>query len=193
MKRPLILAVAILSFVFVNSASAGVITAVFFGPDSDFEIDLQVTNDPSSTSDIVSLVLDGGTATAFPVLWDDAGSAIDPAGATSGISGENSQKLTINFADSPDGFNPTDFFQLIGMDPDGDPGPAGVTVGQLIGVTLTATFRDHSVFVGRFVDDPSEAGGLTLEGAQVPEPVSLSLLGAGMAAFALRRRNRSSN
>jgi len=168
------------------------------GPDSSFSINFTFLNDASSTEDITSIVLDGSTGTAFPILWDSLGTAVGPAGATVAFAGEDTQVGTITFGDAPDGFNPGESFALNGVDPDGDPGPVSVTIGQLAGVQVTFNFRDGSSLLTEFVDDPADRAGLVLApvgSAPIPEPGAALVFGAGALLMAgqLKRRSRRSS
>jgi hypothetical protein len=132
------------------------------GPDNSFAIDFTFSNDAGSTSDVTSILLDGSTGSFFPILWDAPGFPVAPPGATVGFAGVDTQMLTINFADSPDGFNPGESFSLNFVDPDGDPGPDSVAIGDLAGVEVTFSFEDGSEWRGVFVDDPAPGAGLIL-------------------------------
>jgi hypothetical protein len=159
------------------------------GPDSSFGINLTFLDGAESDSDIVSIDLDGSTALAFPILWDSAGSVSGPAGATVSIFGIDTQVLTIDFADAPDGFNPGESFSLNGMDPDGDPGPLGVTIGEMIGVQAIFSFRNGDSAAYVFVDDPQDGAGLKL--AAVPIPAAVWLFGSALAGLGWLRRKQT--
>jgi hypothetical protein len=170
------------------------------GPDNSFSINFTFSNDAGSTSDVTSILLDGSTGSSFPILWDDPGTPGGPPGATVGFAGVDTQLLTISFFDSPDGFNPGESFSLNNVDPDGDPGPASVTIGELEGVEVTFSFEDGSELRGVFVDDPAPGAGLILalldeDGDGVPDgqdacpetviPESVPTQGLGVNRFAL--------
>lgn len=185
------LVAAILALGAGQSSAALVLDGIFPGPGGNFSIDMTLTNAATSTTDLVSFSLDGSTAYAFPILWDDAGTPVDPPGATSTIVGVDTQVLGVSFADSPNGFNPGEAFSLLLMDPDGDPGPAGVSIGEMAGITLTALGRDGSIFTGVFVLDAQE--NLVLRQSVVPEPASVltALVGALIPAGLAWRRGKS--
>lgn len=164
------------------------VNAYFDGPIDSFSINLTIENLATSTVDIVSVLLDGSTANAFPILWDSPGFVINPPGATASFAGVDTQMLTINIADTPDGLNPGEALGLVGMDPDGDPGPAGVSVGELAGVRMVFTFRGGGTLEGFFVRDTSPRGGVRFE--PVPEPGALALTGLGLASLAGYRWTR---
>lgn len=194
--------VAALAFAGGEAKAVGLGGGFTSGPDSSFfPIDLTFTNDIASTLDIVSILIDGSTADAFPILWDSPGSTTNPAGATSTFSGIDTQFLQIDFLDSPDGFNPGETFTLSEVDPDADPGPIGVSIADLTGVTVTYTFEDLSTWIGEFVDDPAPNAGLVLQqiggdpGSSVPEPAStVGLLAVGALGISvLRKRKQEEN
>ena len=142
--------------------ATGVAGGSTVGDDDSTFIGMNLFNDAASTADVVTIAIDGSTNDAFPILWDSAGHGFDPPGATSVISGVDTQLLTIDFLDAPDGFNPGETFTLQGMDPDGDPGPTGVLTIEMVGVRVTFLFEDGSSWVGEFVDDPAPGAGLVL-------------------------------
>lgn len=154
------------------------------GPDSDFSINLTFSNLSTAGEIITSLFLDGSTATAYPVLWDSIGTL---SGQTATVSGLDTQLVDFSFTSS---WDPTESFSLSGMDPDGDPGPVGLTIGELAGVTVGATFSTGATARYRFVDDPAEGAGLRLAAVSVAEPGALALLGIGLAGFAAARRGK---
>ena len=96
------------------------------GPDSSFfPINMTFTNNSTSGESITNVVMDGSTATAFPILWDFVGIVtVDPGIVTGGISGEDTQVLTF-FGIT--GWTPGLSYFLEFVDPDGDPGPEGVS------------------------------------------------------------------
>ena len=157
---------------FANGTGSGVLP----GPDRSFAIDMDLTNDAASTSDVVSIILDGSTNDAFPILWCTIGSVFSPPGATTTAGGVGTQTVTFNFMDAPDGFNPGETLSLVGIDPDGDPGPVGVSIGEMIGVEVTFVYEDGCVYRGVFVDDPRPGAGLVL--ARVP--IGKSYCGPGV-------------
>jgi hypothetical protein len=158
------------------------------GPDDSFDIDLFLVNEPLSTSSVTSININGSTATAFPLVWDELFDVTPPPGASVLIAGEDTQLLSFNFTSNPDGFNPGETFSF-GVDPDTVDDPsAGIIISDLIGVEVTFNFEDLSKFVGVFVNDPIPGAGLVLQevaqqpspGKSVPEPTSI----LGLTAFA---------
>ena len=165
------------------------------GPDWSETIDVTFVND--SDQDIVMLTMDGSTATAYPLVWSDPGTVTAPPGSLPLAHGLGTSLLTVGFLTTPDGWNPGETFSLLGLDVDGDPGPATHRVSDLVGVEVAFTFRDSSTYTGYFVDDPN--GGLLLTGGggssttrptPAPEPTSPVLFGCGLLAVASRLRSR---
>jgi hypothetical protein len=157
----------------IQAANVG--TGFTSGPDDSFSINMTLGNSAGSTSDIINISINGSTATAFPILWDAAGTLTNTTGSTATISGENTQVLNIAFTA---GFGAGESISLSGMDPDGVPSPASVTIGQMAGVTVTFTFADRSIWQGVFVDDPAVGAGLKL--AAVPEPSTWLMMATGL-------------
>jgi len=172
--------------------AAPVVSGNTSGPDGSFSINMFFANDATSTVDITSMSINGGTALAFPMLWDEVGTPGGTATLGGAILGEDTQVLAISFS----AFAPGATFQLTGMDPDGDPSPPhplSVTIGELTGVTVTFGFSDGSSAAYRFVDDPAPEAGLVLApaGDAVPAPATLALLGAGLLGLTAMRRQRA--
>jgi hypothetical protein len=158
------------------------------GPDDSVDIDFFFENSSLSTSDVTSLSIDGSTADAYTVIWDDYWGLIAPAGATVNVTGLDTSLLTLTFIDNPDGFNPGESMK-IELDPDkiGDPS-FGAIISDMIGVEVLFDFRDGSSWLGTFVDDPDPGAGLIL----VPEPVTVVLLGIGCLALRIKSKRISS-
>jgi hypothetical protein len=176
-----------------TTLAAGTGAGAIAGPDDGFGLDITLTNGITSTSNVSSILINGGTAVEFPVVWDDAGMPNGPAGANVSISGVDTRLLTLNFEDNPDGFNPGESVTLAYMDADGDPLPIGVLVSELVGVQATFRFADGSAWYGIFMDDPAPGAGLMLiplDGA-VPVPGALLLGVTGVSLAGWLRRHRT--
>ena len=173
----------------VSAQAASVISGSLAGPDTSFAIDMSFLNDLSSTLNITSLIIDGGTATPVPLVWDSV-SYNSPAGATVSMTGVDTSVLTFLFGG--DGWNPGESFSLYGVDPDAVDNPAyGATVLSLLGTKVTFGFSDSSSKVYSFVDDPADGAGLKLNVASaVPEPAAWAMMiaGFGMIGAMIRRR-----
>ncbi len=172
-----------------SAQAASVISGSVAGPDDGFSISMSFLNDLSSTLNITSLTIDGGTATPVPLVWDSA-SYTGPAGATVGLSGVDTSVLTFIFGG--DGWNPGESFSVFGVDPDAVDDPAyGATVLSLVGTKVTFGFSDSSSKVYSFVDDAADGAGLKLSlSSAVPEPATWAMMiaGFGMIGAMVRRR-----
>ena len=173
----------------VSAQAASVISGAVAGPDSEFSISMSFLNDLSSTLNITTLSLDGGTATPVPLVWDTA-SYSGPAGATVSMTGVDTSLLTFIFGG--DGWNPGESFSVFGVDPDAVDNPVyGATVLSLLGTKVTFGFSDSSSKVYSFVDDAANGAGLKLSlTSAVPEPATWAMMiaGFGMIGAMVRRR-----
>jgi len=167
-----------------TSANAALVGSTS-GPDSSYSINFDFGN--TGPTSIQSLSIDGSTAAVGTVVWDSIGSIGGTANVSSS-SGEDTSIMSFLFSS----FGVGDTFSLGGIDPDlsGD-ASSGVTIGDLIGTTISAMFSDQSTVIGTFVDDPGRDKGLAFEAASViPLPAGLPLLLGALAAFGMVRRKR---
>jgi hypothetical protein len=149
------------------------------------EDDLTLTNDLSSTEDIITVVFDlttAATGTTFePATWPfvaDAGDAL-----ATGFTGEvvTATTLTLTFTD----FNAGESFSFT-IDLDDNNNVVGG--GSIAGSTVTATFA----ITGDVAAVMAGAGGNTSDwsAAAVPEPGTLTLLSLGLTGLAWGGRRR---
>lgn len=183
MKKTALGLIATLGFVSMSAQAVPMLGGTTTGPDSSFSINFNYINNSTAGETITSLFMDGSTASAFPILWDSIGSLGGQAALVSGI---DTQLVTFDFLSS---WDPGEIFSLSGVDPDGVPSPAGVTIGQLAGVQVGATFSGGSTSLYEFVDDPTSGAGLRL--SSVPEPGTVALLATGLLGFGMRRRKKN--
>jgi len=167
-------------------ATANVGAGFTSGPDDSFSINFSFLNGPLSTANVSSILVDGTTGVAYPVIWDNVFSIVGPAGGTVGVSGLDTSLVTLSFTD----FNPGETMSL-SLDPDKAGEPAyGATISEMIGVGALFAFEDGSTWQGVFVDDPAQGAGLVLQGATVPAPgaILLGSIGVGIVSWLRRRR-----
>ena len=147
--------------------------------------DFRVTNDATSTEDIVMVVFDLSTA-SIGTTFDSVDWAFDfnmSEGTAAGFTGYSvtNTTLTLTFTD----FNAGESFRFT-IDVDDD---SNVVEGASIaGSTVTATFAIYGDVVAVMAD----TGGDTADyfGSTVPEPGTLTLLGLGLTALAWKGRRR---
>ena len=173
----------------VSAASASLLGSTS-GPDSSYSIAMFFEN--TRAANLTSLTIDGSTASAGSILWDSIGTTAGSAGAASTI-GEDSTKVTLTYAAGD--FASGDTLALFSVDPDFASGPTGVTIGEMAGVSILATFDDASTYSGIFVDDPADGAGLVLKdlsapSATVPLPAGGALLLSALGTMAAVRRSR---
>lgn len=156
------------------------------GPLDSSTINMQFENDSTAGESILSLILDGNPATP-PIIWDSLGFL---SGQSAEFLGIGTRVVTLDFLSS---FDAGENFLLSGMDPDGDPVPAGIPVSGLLNVAVTAVFSDQSAVRYQFASDPTD-GGLRLvvstPDTPVPAPATLLLLGLSLAGLGLARRRK---
>lgn len=168
-------------------ANAGFIGSTS-GPDSDFSINFSFSN-PEAAS-VASISIDGSTAAAGSVFWDGVGTPGGSAVLSGAPAGEDTEVMSFAFSS----FGTGDTFTLSSIDPDFTLGALGVSIADLIGVTVMVIFSDASTFLGQFVDDPAAGAGLMLaelDVSDVPVPAALLLFLTGFGGLAAARRRKA--
>ncbi|WP_120500295.1 VPLPA-CTERM sorting domain-containing protein [Roseovarius sp. EL26] len=190
MKRTLLATTAIVAL--SASGAHASLTGYTSGPDASFfPISFFFDN---SGADVLNLSIDGATADAGTVVWDTIGTVGGTAivGGTAGV-----DTSLVSFSFGAGDFASGDTFSLSSLDPDFTGLPSsGVSIFELIGVSVSASFSDSSTFFGTFVDDPADGAGLVLKGetiGAVPLPAGLPLMLAGLGALGIASRRRRNN
>jgi hypothetical protein len=186
-----------LAFLFAQPASAAIMHSGTFAEDGsspDTAPDsLSLTNDASSTEDILTIVIDltnaAAAGTEFDIVgggsfgFSASGAEIAEVGFQSAVVGGANMTLTLTFNDFEAGET---FDFTIDLD-HSNPGGAIVDGADLAGSEITATFA----ITGGLTAVMADAGGMNAGWvAAIPEPNTLALLGLGMTGLAWGGRRR---